>query len=240
MGLYRAFGGIFREQTPRVLLPRNYPPHFEGEWHDLSWACKVSPLATKASASARAEAASRSIHTRTDDFLTNIQLVKRKCFNKKSVPCAARKKWPKVTETYLNHSSLEITVMSQLLESTQVNELRMTIFCCGNIKSKTKKNNLWVYRPFSSSPPIFTARPGGRPPLPGEEVGSGDNNLQQRFVNERGVSFPTKHVSCHDVFAPPLCTHKFGLNRWNSQLTTFFREDALARRNLIEKQTVQG
>ena len=175
MGLYRAFGGIFREQTPRVLLPRSYPPHFDGEWHDLGWVFKVSPLATKASASARTEAASRSIHTRTDDFITNIQLVKRKCFNKKNVPCAARKKWPKVTETYLNHCKFgyhsdEPNFWSQ---PKWIN-LEWRFFWCGNIKSKTpqkKKNNLWVYRPFGSSPPIFTtsarrssttARRGGR------------------------------------------------------------------------------
>ena len=104
---------------------------------------------------------------------------------------------------------------AKLLESTQVNELRMTIFCCGNIKSKTKKNICGYVDLSVHHHPIFTARPGGRPPLPGEEVGScHNNNLQQRFVNERGVSFPTKHVSCHDVLAPPLCTHKFGLNRW--------------------------
>ena len=185
MGYIGQFGGIFWEQTPRVLLPRNYPPHFEGEWHDLSWAFKVSPLATKASASARAEAASRSIHTRTDDFITNIQLIKRKCFNKKKRTLCCQKKMAQsdwnIFEPFKfgNHSD-EPNFWSQ----PKWMNLEWRFFVVGTSSQKPKKNICGYVDLSVHHPPIFTARPGGRPPLPGEEVGScGNNNLQQRFVN---------------------------------------------------------
>lgn len=114
-----------------------------------------------------------------------------------------------------------------------MNKLRMTIFLVWEhqVKNPPQKKTICGYIDLSvHHPPFSQLRPGGRPPLPGEEVGSWGNN----------VSFPTKHDSGHDVFAPPLCTHENRIKPLKFATHHIFQGSALARRNLIEKQTVQG